>query len=331
MLFSILIFFSNFFQISSAFDLAVKIMELSEVDGSNKTFVSKRDFCLLSCEDLYSLNNFCDSRISNLIECVPRNFELACLMSIISPFVDELVFPDILFDGSSNYKKLLYFKFKHRVFLGLAIERVAQLQLDSSAAYSSVLSHLQVVFDEDVTQYSRRDLMVRLLESAWEVWEVMHGLGFHGYGRGVRFADPHAEGVEVIERVAILHCISGNSSRALHMFLRAIVLVQEIWGHHGELAPISTKNIIRTGLVANTFNCLNSIPPNLSIEIENLREEVMSRIGYLSFQVSDEMGNENKLRDYEDQEYRGSIDKYNSIKSINNKLVKRVNKKKRSA
>ena len=86
-------------------------------------------------------------------------------------------------------------------------------------------------------------LSICFLEKAIQVWEEMHTLKFYGYGRGIQYADPYSEGIDLMLRVASFYCVEGTNEKnymfALQLFGRAVELSQEIWGSDGSKAPDS--------------------------------------------------------------------------------------------
>jgi hypothetical protein len=294
--------------LSTAFDLAVKIMELSEISLAEVENLELKQL-ELTCDDILSLQDSCSESISSQVSSSYlnstfstsareisessivftskslyrhiRDIELVCLLSVITPYVDELLLSTMLTrNGSEVFKKLLYYKFKHRVFFGLAIDRAEVVQYKNTKLYSTIHAQLEILFGKTSTAKN-----VLLLESACEIWEEMHEFGFHGYGRGIRFADPYAEGTEIMEKVAVMNCISGNWHKAFGLFLRAISLTQEVWGQHIDDMP-ETVNTFLMRLTVNAEKCANDSPENLPNVDDILRLELLSHVNYFNSELS---------------------------------------------
>jgi hypothetical protein len=100
-----------------------------------------------------------------------------------------------------KYRKVLYYMFKHGEFLAAVYESLGHQ------------SALQVA-----------------LQAGLKTWREMHGLGFYGYGRGVEYADPYAEGVALMGRLGVVHCEAAEYAVGLELLLEAIQLQDETWG-----------------------------------------------------------------------------------------------------
>ena len=108
-----------------------------------------------------------------------------------------------------KYRKVLYYKFKLYEFM--------------IGAYQSV---------SNVHGYENS------LKEAISVWKEMHSLDFYGYGRGVDYADPHAEGVSIMIQYAAFKCTNGHYLRGWDVYkealqLRGLAWTQEKVGQYG--------------------------------------------------------------------------------------------------
>ena len=100
-----------------------------------------------------------------------------------------------------KYRKVLYYMFKHGEFLAAVYEGLGH--------QSALQAALQV---------------------GLETWREMHGLGFYGYGRGVEYADPYAEGVALMGRLGVVHCEAAQYAAGLELLQEAVQLQDETWG-----------------------------------------------------------------------------------------------------
>ena len=67
------------------------------------------------------------------------------------------------------------------------------------------------------------------LQKGLSVWQQMHHHRFYGYGRGVDYADPYAEGVRIMKELASYKCSHGRFKTAWKLFQDALELRFQNW------------------------------------------------------------------------------------------------------
>ena len=273
--------------ISSGFELAVKISELSHFEAAatlrTSTYPMLTNLKLSDHISRYDLQSYCVIISQTQTNSIGTNstafahlgdkhitfdwrFELMIIMNKLTKHVIE-VMEMVKVLKPDDYRKLLYFKFKHLSFLSDAfVSAGLQWRNDNDSfvdvdvdALTSIQEyeikalcgrHYGSCIDTDIglktEQDTDLDLMMAppaicFLEKAIEVWEEMHALKFYGYGRGVQYADPYSEGVHLMDRVATFYCFERKNKVdykfALQLYGRAVELSQEIWGSDGSKAP----------------------------------------------------------------------------------------------
>ena len=270
--------------ISSGFELAVKISELTHFEVIDIT--SRESMMKATISDhmnVYNLHSYCNivnNNNRNDLSADPTGyvtdgnwnitfggkFELLFIMNKLTEYVLEAM-ETVKVLKPDDYKKLLYFKFKHLSFLSDAfVSAGLQWRHEDHGFVDMDIDMLKSVKEygikalcsrhydnyeasyEDVNNVNVYNLdilrsppSICFLEKAIEVWEEMHALKFYGYGRGIQYADPYSEGIDIMDRVATFYCLDGQIGNkcmyALRLFGRAVELSQEIWGPGGSKAP----------------------------------------------------------------------------------------------
>ena len=126
-------------------------------------------------------------------------WDLISVLIEIQPHIDQLI-SLTKFSLEDKYRKVLYYKFKHGEFCATAYQQIGDV-----------------------------DSFISSLEETLLVWNEMHDLKFYGYGRGVQYADPYAEGIAVMWQLGIQLCQRQQYIDGLDLFHRASVLQEEIW------------------------------------------------------------------------------------------------------
>ena len=135
-----------------------------------------------------------------------------------------------------KYNKVLYYPFKHGEFLAAVYE---ELDDDEGAE--------------------------RSLRAGLAAWTEMRRLGFNGYGRGVTYADPTAEGVVLLGRLGTMHCRAQRYTRGLAYLTKALALQDETWGDVDvSLIPVDIRMVLRA-VAADATTCAKAARATLAV------------------------------------------------------------------
>lgn len=88
------------------------------------------------------------------------------------------------------------------------------------------------------------------LQKGLSVWKKMHYHRFYGYGRGVDYADPYAEGVRIMKELASYKCSHGRFKTAWKLFQDALEFRFQNWSpnssmdHYNNIVKGDMKDVI---------------------------------------------------------------------------------------